>query len=128
MSLTSNPVVQATLSLIAGNVLGSSVDTLVTTLDERLKLSGYIGESHLVDSSLSLLMRVGILGLGTHFITNAFPWLAEDTTSFSLWIVGIVVTSGTLIKKLRDFNGALWLPVPPLVPDVKPLSVSPSRS
>jgi hypothetical protein len=91
---------------VAGNLLGSSIDTLMGILRERANLtSGLpINEStkRILDDVIGIIFHVGLLGFGTHFVSNAFPWMSEQPSSFTLWIMGITMTSNNLKRNLND--------------------------
>jgi len=110
--MTSNPVITGSLSLVSGNLLGSSVDTLMGMLKERSSdltagLSLNESSKRILDDLISIVLHVGLIGLGTHFVSNAFPWLSEEPSAFTLWIVGMTMSSNNLRKNLRDFNRSL---------------------
>ena len=88
-----NPVFHGSLSLIAGNLLGSTVDTLVRSLNERANLTSSLditeSTKKILDNSISILFHVSFLGLGTHCISNSFPLITEVNASFTLLLMGI---------------------------------------
>jgi len=106
-----NPVFHGSLALLAGNLLGSSVDTLIKILKDRANLTETLdvkeSTKKILDNSISILFHVGAIGLGTHFISTAFPWLTEETTAFTLWILGVTMSSDTLRQNIKDLNESL---------------------
>jgi hypothetical protein len=109
--MSSNPVIAGSLSLVAGNLLGASIDNLMTLLMERANLTKELplteSTKRIADDIISIILHVGLLGLGTHFVSNAFPWMSEQPASFTLWIMGITMTSNNLKRSLRDLNNVL---------------------
>jgi len=105
-----NPIFAGSVSLISGNLLGSSVSRLVALMDARLDF-GLSGQTKkFVDLSLKLAFHVGLLSLGTHFMSNAFPFLTEDPSAFTLYGLGLIMTSTSLADTLNQWNGMLRAP------------------
>jgi hypothetical protein len=113
-SIEGNPAVSGSLALIAGNLLGSSVDKLTMVLAEKADITGSMSLSPsaraIVNSSIAILFEVGALGLGTQFVVNALPWIQSDPSAFTLWIAGIMISSDGLRHSLATLNEALWAP------------------
>jgi len=120
--MNSNPVVRGSLSLLAGNLLGTSVDTIIRILNDRTNLTEGLGlntsTKKVLDNLISVILQVGGLGIGTHFVSNAFPWMTEDPGAFTLWIIGISMTSNTLRQNIKTLNETLSFspPSPPPQP------------
>jgi len=108
-----NPVFHGSLALVAGNLLGSVVDTVIMMLNERANLTGSLdlndSTRKVLDNGISILLHVGFLGFGTSFVTKAFPWITEDSASFTLWIMGISMNSDTLRQNVKVINECLTL-------------------
>ncbi len=115
MDIDSSVFVNSTLSLVAGNLLGGAANRLVTIMAQRFDLTSGIGfdarNKSLIDNVLQLVLHVGIIGVGAQIVTNGMPWLTEDTSSFSLWILGLLMTSGKLEKNLVAVNDFFFLPL-----------------
>ena len=122
--MTTNPVVRGSLSLLAGNLLGSSVDTLIRMLKDRANITEGLplnsSTKAILDNLISIVLQVGALGLGTHFVSNAFPWMTEDPGSFTLWIIGISNTSNTLRQSIQSLNENLSISLPSIQPQDTP--------
>ena len=77
MSITNNPVFTGSLALVAGNLLGSSIDKLMGILKERANLTSDLplnqSSKRILDDSISILLHVGALSLGTSFVFNGPP-------------------------------------------------------
>ena len=126
-----NPVFTGSISLIAGNILGSSANKITELLGQRLNITATLSLSptakSLLDTSLSILLHAGLVGLGTHFVSKSFPWLTEDPAAFSLFILGLLMSSGNLSSSLNEFNRVLWLPTQSL-PRLDSEPVAPVRT
>jgi len=72
-----NLVFHGSLALVAGNLLGSVVDTVIKMLNERANLTGSLdlndSTRKVLDNGISVLLHVGFLGFGTSFVTKEFP-------------------------------------------------------
>lgn len=106
-----NPAFSGALALMAGNFLGSSIDSLVKVLNDRANLTAGLplnaSTKRILDNSISILLQVTAVGLGTHFISNAFPWLTADPAAFTMWIIGVSMSSDTLRTSVRALNDSL---------------------
>ena len=106
-----NPVFGGVLSLLAGNLLGSSVDGLIKVLNDRANLTAALpinaSAKRILDNSISILFQVSALSLGTYFVSNAFPWLTSEPAAFTLWVIGITMSSDTLRDSVRALNDSL---------------------
>lgn len=103
-------IIENGLSLIIGNFVGTISDRVVTVIDSRIKLIEALkmdpttGTGSLMDSVLGIFLHVGMLGIGTQFATSALPWITQDPSSFSLFMIGIIATSPHLTNHLRSLN------------------------
>jgi transcriptional regulator GlxA family with amidase domain len=130
MSLVGNSTVATSVvSLFAGNLVGSATNKVMEIIEDRMDVTSRLGLSlpskTLLDNALHLVLHVGVLGLGTELVTNAMPWLTEDTASFSMWLIGLVSTSGRLKRNLFALNASLFLPVEQKLPLIPPEKVLP---
>ena len=109
--MTSNPIITGSLYLIAGHLLGSSLNILLGLLNERANLTAQLplneSTKKIADNVISIVLHVGLLGLGTHFVYNAFPWMSEQPSAFTLWIMGITMSSENLRTSLNELNHLL---------------------
>jgi hypothetical protein len=115
MDTFSNPVVTGTLSLVAGNLLASSVGRFSQVIETHFDVAKTIslsGSSRtILDNSISILFQAGLIGVGSTFIERAFPWLTTESASFALFVLGISMSSQHLQNCLIELNKALWVPV-----------------
>jgi len=106
--MTTNPIITGSLSLVTGHILGSSVNKLMGLLNERANLTSALplneSTKKITDDFISIIFHVGLLGFGTHFISNAFPWISEQPSAFTLWIMGITMSSQNLKRSLEDIT------------------------
>ena len=108
-----NPVVGGCLSLFAGNLLGWSIDNLMSALTIRANLTAQLplnsSTKRVLDNGISILLHVGLLGLGAQLVTNALPWLTDDTAAFTLWVVGLSMHMTNLKDNVISLNEVLTL-------------------
>eukprot|EP00727_Mastigamoeba_balamuthi_P000693 m51a1_g10620 hypothetical protein (692) ;mRNA; f:59447-62102 len=89
---------------ITARVTAEDIKKVATVIDERLRISDSLKNIPLLDDVLSLLLHVGILSVGTHFCSNAMPWLVQDPSSFCLFMMGLYSTSPHLRVHLGRIN------------------------
>ena len=108
-----NPVVSGSLSLLAGNLLGWSIDNLMSALTIRANLTAQLplnaSTKRVLDNGISVLLHVGLLGLGSQLVTNAMPWITEDPAALTLWIVGLSMHLTTLKESVSSLNNVLTI-------------------
>ena len=106
-----NPVFGGVLALMAGNLLGSSVDGLIKVLEDRANLTSALplneSTKKILDKTISILFQVSALSLGTYFVSSAFPWITSDPGAFTLWVLGIGMSSTTLKDNVLGLNNSL---------------------
>jgi hypothetical protein len=107
-----NPLTEATLSLIAGSLVGGISDRVVTIIDARVRMieSLSLGErtGSLLDSILGIFLHMGLIALGTKFVVDALPWVIEDPASNLLFSMGIAATSPHFEGHLKLINSILF--------------------
>lgn len=103
-------IVENGLALIIGNFVGTISDRVITVVDTRIKLVEALkidpttGSGSLLDSLLGVFLHVGMLGIGTQFATSALPWITQDASSFTLFMLGVLSTSPHLVNHLKVIN------------------------
>lgn len=114
-SIEGNPAFSGSLALVAGTLLGSSVDKLTLVLSKKADITSQMSLSPsaraIVNSSLAILFEVGAIGLGTQFVVNALPWIQTDPSAFTLWIIGVMISTDGLRHSLSTLNEVLWDPM-----------------
>lgn len=127
MNFGDNPVFSGIVGLISGNLLGSAVNRFVTVITERAMLSNILGvvsenKAGFIDNLFSMFLHVGILAFGMEMIATALPGLAENMGSYSLMMLGVMLTSDQLRRNLDAFNRFFYFPA---VPDTTGLIIGP---
>ena len=103
-------IMENALSLLVGNFVGTISDRVITIVDSRIKLIEALkmdpttGTGSLLDSVLGVFLHVGMLGIGTQFATSALPWITQDASSYTLFMLGVMATSPHLTNHLRVIN------------------------
>ena len=105
------PVVDGTVAVVSGDLVGTVVDRVVSLIGDRTRFieTLRLGQSAatLLDSTIGILLQVGLLSAGTHLVTGALPWILEEPAAFSLYMVGLWSTSGHLKRNLKVLNSTV---------------------
>ena len=121
-----NPLLSAGVAMMAGDVMGIAIDTLMQKfdgvvrsmdLDKKMSAKTY----SLLDSVLGVFLHVGVIGLGTELLSRAVPWIFEEPAGLTLFILGLYNTSPHLTLHLNSVNEQISkLKEPTLEPSNRP--------
>jgi hypothetical protein len=108
------PMISGSFSLVAGDLMGTFIDHTMAVFEERTNIVSVLGFSSngasMLRNGMSIFFQVGLISLGTHFVSNAFPWLTRDASAFTLYMMGLWSTSERLRKNLTSFNSVFTEP------------------
>lgn len=122
IAFDTNPVLSGLIGVVAGDLLGAAVNRFVSVIAERATLSSMLGivsqeRATFLDNLFGVVLHVGILAFGAEMMVRSLPWLTTEPGSYSLFMLGVSVTSDGLRQKLDIFNRFFSFPsIPPSDP------------
>lgn len=102
MSQLGSNIVSTSIALVSGNFLGAITDRVAASVSEHL--AGKFVKSSLIDSLAGIFLHVGLISVGTNVITSALPYISEDPSAFSMYLLGLWSSSPQLKRNLRVLN------------------------
>ena len=109
-----NPLLNGSFAVLTGDLMGTLVNKLMVTVDDRLKgvpLLNQLGEtSSLLESLLGIFLHVGVISLGCELLSRATPWMFEDPAGYSLFLLTLYATSPHLTDHIKTVNDVLLSP------------------
>jgi len=118
MDFQNNPVLAGAVGLFAGDLLGAAVNRFVTVVAERATLSSVLGivnkeRAGFLDNLFATVLHIGALAFGVEMLVQALPWLSLEPSSYSLFVMGVLLTSEGLRQNLDKFNRFFSFPSVP---------------
>ena len=111
--MSSKNLVDGTLALACGDLLGALVDRVIVAVGKRARIIAKLNlgdeATSLLDSMAGIIFQVGMISIGTELITTGFDTIAEDPAALTLYLMGLWSTSTTLKENLRTINSILLM-------------------
>jgi hypothetical protein len=107
-----NPVLTGSFALLSGDLVGTLLDRVMRTFDERMKSVSVVsslgnGLGNLVDTSLGIFLHVGIISLSSELLARSVPWMFSEPAGYTLYLLALSTTSPHLFEHLKKFNDIL---------------------
>lgn len=110
MNFNPNPVFGGMISVLSGSVVGDLADKVanfLSTGDLLSKLVPDCSSSVFLDALVGMFVQIGVMSAGTELISNALPFMAQDTSAFSMFLLGMWSSSPHLKKRIRVIQNLL---------------------
>lgn len=111
--MSGTSLVNGTVSLISGDLLGAIVDRIIVAIGKRARIIDKLNlgseSTSLLDALAGLVFQVGFLSVGTGLLANGLPFIQTDVSALTLYILGLWSSSTTLKDNLRILNSILLM-------------------
>jgi hypothetical protein len=105
-------IINGSLAVIAGDVLGLTVDRFVSIILDRFypSIDKYISvhNKELVNLVTAIGLEVTMLTVGIRFMSNAFPWMTVDPAGFTLFMIGLSMNTSSLKSNVKLLNDNIF--------------------